>query len=253
MRLVWQHLSGINGHSLISRCGDLRMRVNLRLRRLATSFVPIIASWVHKYKSRKIQRYRLRQWLELEEIHTQVQQAVDVQDVEKLADGLIAYISTAVGKRWLEHLPWQLVVSLYAQIVSANLPDQKFPLLRAKGKDEKVSWDYLGRSWYAWLHIFAKEYGWSREYIATLDIDETLALFQEILVQDQLEKEFAWGMSEIAYAYDPNTKSSKFNQLERPVWMRPDPVKDYMKRKQKLKPIPQILMPVGSTPLDAKS
>jgi hypothetical protein len=71
------------------------------------------------------------------------------------------------------------------------------------------------------------------------DVDVALAHIQEILTDEQLEREFYWGTSEIAYPYNPTTKQSKFSPLTRPYFMAaPAP---QLKRIQ----IPRGLMPVG--------
>jgi len=69
-----------------------------------------------------------------------------------------------------------------------------------------------------------------------------LALIQEILTDDQLEKEFAHSLSEVAYEYSSQTKKSHKVPLDRPVWMRPK----FIKAEKKIK-IPANLIPIGNT------
>jgi len=59
-------------------------------------------------------------------------------------------------------------------------------------------------------------------------------------VDDQLDREFIYGLSEIAYHYDKNTKTRKFVPLPRPHWMREkiQPVKKF--------PILKAMMPMGN-------
>lgn len=90
-----------------------------------------------------------------------------------------------------------------------------------KETNEKIGWEYSGRTWFVWLHLLASAYGWSINYIEYLDIDNAIALLQEILVDSQLKKEWEWSMSEIAYQYNEHTKTSKFVPLDRPEWMQP--------------------------------
>jgi len=58
--------------------------------------------------------------------------------------------------------------------------------------------------------MLAKNYGWTLEYVSMLQVEEALAKIQEILVDEQLEHEFFYGLSEVAYSYDSSTKKSKF-------------------------------------------
>ena len=91
-----------------------------------------------------------------------------------------------------------------------------------------------------WLHLFAKAYGWSSEYIANLEIEDGVALLQEIIVDNQLQREWEWGMNEMAYPYNQMTKKSEFKPLDRPSWMQ----KKYEAPK-KIK-IPIHLIPLGN-------
>jgi hypothetical protein len=88
-----------------------------------------------------------------------------------------------------------------------------------KSKDKKEPWDYPKRTIYLYSHIIAKHYGWKISDIEKLDVDYALALLQEILTDEQLDREFLWSMSENSYIYDAKTKSGKPNPLERPYWM----------------------------------
>jgi len=65
----------------------------------------------------------------------------------------------------------------------------------------------------------AKSYGWNVEYIAQLDVDDALALVQEISLEEQFDKEWSYSLSEVAYEYDTASKKSKLRTLPRPSWM----------------------------------
>ena len=60
------------------------------------------------------------------------------------------------------------------------------------------------------------------KYIGGMSIDSVIAYIQEILTEDQLEKEFKWSLSEIAYPYNKSTKKSEFKAMRRPYWMLAD-------------------------------
>ena len=165
-----------------------------------------------------LKRSKLREWLALTDIYEKILSAVDVDDVVKYID---KYISTALEGFNLHEEPWINTVVILGRIREINSPSIDFPSLQNEIKENKTiyGWDYEGRTWYLWLHSLAKEYGWSSEYIAELDVDDALGLMQEILVSEQLSREWEWSLSEIAYPYDKASKKSKFHPLKRPIWM----------------------------------
>ena len=114
---------------------------------------------------------------------------------------------------------WIDVVELYNKAIEANSPRKILPILTSREKSKPMPWEYEGRTWYFWLNLFAKSYGWDTEKIGALDIDDAIALYQEIVIDEQLENEWDWGLSEISYEYVPSTKKSKFRPLPRPSWM----------------------------------
>jgi len=61
-----------------------------------------------------------------------------------------------------------------------------------------------------------------------------------MLVDDQLEKEWEWSLSELAYSYNSSTKKSEFKELPRPDWMDGKEIEEI-----KLIKIPKSMMPVG--------
>lgn len=192
---------------------------------------------------RKIKRYKLEKWLELSDINNKIQEAADTQDFEGVSDNLIAYVSAAIGN--YENLPWVDFYLLYAETVHINNIDDKYPILKFPDKkQEKKPWEYFGRSRYFWIHTLGKAFGWTTEYILNLDINDAIALLQEIEITEQLDREFWWDISEVAYSYDANTKTSKHNKLERPPWMSDNPISKYMQHKRS-KP-PAGLMPIGN-------
>lgn len=189
-------------------------------------------------------RSKLRAWLALEEIYSDIAEAAGTGDREKLVNSLYAYVSTAfsIPIEKLQTCPWYEITRAFKEIYTINIPSMDFPMLRRimhKETNEKLGWDYPGRTWFVWLHLLANAYGWSVNYIEYLDIDNAIALLQEILVDDQLKKEWEWSRSEIAYQYNENTKTSKFIPLERPEWMKAIP-----KPAKKVK-IPSSMIPVG--------
>lgn len=131
------------------------------------------------------------------------------------------------------------IFSSFYQVLSKS-PKLDLPITTPTNeKSKEESWDYDSRTWHLYSHILAKNYGWSLEYISRLDVVDAISKIEEILVDEQLEREFYYGLSEAAYTYDKNSKTSKFNPLPRPHWMRPKP------KQIKKFTIPASMLPVG--------
>jgi hypothetical protein len=184
----------------------------------------------------EVSRAKLKRWLQLEDVHEQIKRAADRKDRSGFTASIYSYLSVALSvEDTFDHLPWYEVVDAYIEISNLNIPSLDLPLLRATGDSEMVSWDYEGRTWYAWANLFAKAFGWTIEYTAELDLDDAIALLQEIRTSDQLDREWEWMLTEISY-----DKHGKHKELPRPHWMRgtiiPDP-------KTKMK---KSFLPVGN-------
>lgn len=189
----------------------------------------------------KPKRGKFYTWTLLEGLSSKIEKAVEAE-INEFPNLVIEYVSTAlpIPKKILRKLPWLSLMLLLVWIKQVNQPT-KIPLLVTKSqeKNRPLSWDYSGREWHYWSHLLAKTYGWGLEEIKQLDVDVALAHIQEILTDEQLEREFLWSMSEIAYPYNPTTKQSKFSPLPRPYFMQmvaPEPKKVKMLK---------ILAPVG--------
>lgn len=182
-----------------------------------------------KGKSYTPERFKLKKWVEFEHIQKQLDQAIRDQNVDEYERKICLLISFAFGVSEEEILdaPWYEQIQLASGITEIN-NIKHIPLLQkdsTKRPEIKEPWEYEGRTWFWWVNKLAKNYSWNREYIAELDIDEALALLQEILVDEQLQKEWEWSKTEIAYPYNETTKKSKFQPLTRPQWMIGEPVK----------------------------
>lgn len=172
----------------------------------------------------EVKRARLRQWFELEKIRGQLHDAAERGETLSVSTILCAYLSAASGLETdvFEAAPWHEVAIAFNLVLNMNRSVIRFPVFEnTVSSQSKSPWDYADRDWYEWVHLVASRYGWSIEYIAELEIEDGIGLIQEILVDDQLNKEFLWGMSEMAFEYVPATKSSRFRPLPRPNWMQP--------------------------------
>lgn len=194
-------------------------------------------------KECSVVRLRLRKWLALEEIREEVNKAAENRNIDRFVQSVYSYISAAIDipVEELEVLPSYEIIEAYSVILSTNVPKLDFPLLKAKVQEKKVAWDYEGRTWYLWSNVLSGKYGWTLEYMAELDVDDAIALFQEILVDEQLEREWQWSRSEIAYQLNPQTKKSEFKPLSRPNWMDAPVVYKPVKKGK----IPKDLIPMG--------
>jgi len=194
-------------------------------------------------KSIEVERAKLRLWFDLEDMRTSLKEAAGKGDTQAVSLILCSYLSSASNEdiELFQNANWEEVAIAYAEITFLNAPLLHLPLFDYH--DEKqvdtVSWEYEGRTWYLWVHTLAKAYGWTEEYISNLEIETGLALIQEPVVEEQLAKEWEWSLTELAYPYDKNTKTSKFNPLPRPGWM-----KSVAKKPKKTKLLKSML-PVG--------
>jgi hypothetical protein len=163
-------------------------------------------------------RPHLREWLVLQDKQADVVKAVDTRG--DVAKHIISFVSTALHLDYdtIADLPWSEVGIAYFEILQSLLPLHEFPFLNAKIRDKKEVWDYDGRTFYVWVHLFASVYGWSVEYVSNMDVDDAIALAQEVSVEDQLNHEWEWMVSEVAHQ-----SKDGFQPLSRPDWMQYTP------------------------------
>ena len=194
-----------------------------------------ISCWL--YRSPKLKRWSL-----LEDKKKLIIKAVEDNSPD-FPDKVENYLSTAFS------IPidtgscyWKDSVEALLLVVGKSSISSNIPLVTIEGpKQKEEPWEYSGRSWYVYANMLAGAYGWDYEKIAKLDVADALALIQEILVDDQLEKEFYHHLSEISYVYDKSTKKSEYKKLPRPSWM----VRQGVKNSKPVK-IEKRLLPVGN-------
>lgn len=187
-----------------------------------------------------VQRAKFRRWLELDQLRENISKAVDVVD---LSNQIGTYLSTALDFTFLfDELTWEEASILFAAATIVNnefvhLPYMRYP---KRKKDEPVPYDYEDRSFYQYAHTLAKEYGWTLDYIAMLDVDDALRMLQESMIEYYHRREWEWDLSERAVGYDEATKKAKHNKYPLPDWMLPMPTEPKVYR------IPMSLLPVGN-------
>lgn len=177
-------------------------------------------------KEFELSRLKLKDWSRLESLKVELDTATSKHDITEIFNCMVKFIEVAIlpspSKVEWDKLPWYEFAMVYDQAVRVNLPTIDFPILHGGGSDNKKQpWEYGGRAWYFWFSLFAANFGWTEDVIANLDIDDALGLYQEIQLNEQLQREWEWGLSEIAYPYDKSTKTSKYMPLTRPSWMMP--------------------------------
>lgn len=173
-----------------------------------------------------VRRLNLKGWTSLDTLRKLMMDAISKRDFTEYFSEAVRFVEVASISHspidW-EKVSWYEFLEVYALVVETNKPTIDFPVLHgeASSEDEKLPWEYDGRSWYFWLNLFAKKYGWTENIIEELDIDTALGLFQETQIDDQFQKEWQWGLSEIAFPYNSSTKKQEYKPLERPSWMKP--------------------------------
>lgn len=184
-------------------------------------------------------RLKFKQWIQLDDVRKKIEKETEEGKWQKIPDLIFQFIFLCGYE--IDDPPWMEVQKIYVQAVSENQPRIAFPLFRSKEKGKDTAWDYEERSWYFWLNLFARTYGWTVEDVEDLDLDDVMGLYQEILVDEQMEKEWEWGLSEMAYPYNKSTKKQHFKPLSRPDWMVIHPSNQPVKKVK----IPIKALPVG--------
>jgi hypothetical protein len=99
------------------------------------------------------------------------------------------------------------------------IPPPKSPIPNQKQENKKDRWDFQGRYVAQWIDNFARFYHWSLEEILNLDITVATYLFQEIRVNEQFDREWQYGLTELAYQDKDGSGKRIFVPLKRPYWM----------------------------------
>jgi len=192
-----------------------------------------------------LHRLRLREWSKLEEVKKDLDEVASIKDYSGMFIQMVKFIeATILSKEKIEwdKLPWYDFLSVYSEAIIVSTPSIDFPILHGKNESkEKPPWEYKERSWYFWLNLFATNYGWTEEVIAHLDVDTAIGLYQELEIDEQLQKEWEWGLSEIAYPYNKGTKKQEYKPLARPTWMKP-----LVPKQLPVVKIRRDMMPVGN-------
>lgn len=193
----------------------------------------------------KPKRLKLKEWAKMESLMRTIKEYVKRGGYEPVGDIIIKIINMCGVSVRHKRIPWYETVAIFSQTQLINKPTVEIPMLKTKEKGQQPPWDYPERDWAWWVNLFASKYGWKEDDIAELDVDDALMLYQEIQVDDQLEKEWLYGLSELAYEYVPSTKKSKFRPLPRPDWMLVTK-ENYKPKEPKKVKIRRDMLPIGN-------
>jgi len=190
-----------------------------------------------------VQRARLGTYLDLQDQLTALAKAVKNRDTMAMADAIFEYLRIAIleiSRAQFDEFPWLEITWAFARVVLLNQIPGKLAMLQHKiGGGKPVPWDHGERDRLTWIHIIARTYHWSKKEIENLWPEEAIGLIQEILADQQLDREFMHALSEVAYVFNTQTKKSKYVPLLRPPWMV---LRDI---EQVVTLIPKKMLPVG--------
>lgn len=208
-----------------------------------------------------VTRPKLREWLSIEKIRTKAIESAEKRD-SKFVDHLLSYLSALlhIPISNIENKPWYEVVEGYYLSSIECSPKLDLSIISSSRKPKDAPdampdpWEYDERTWYSWCNMLSKAYGWNIQYNAELDVDDAIALIQEISLEDQFEKEWEWSLTEVAYEYNKSTKKSKLRTLPRPDWMKRASrfVADEIKKPKPVASVKPSFVPVGVVLLDEK-
>lgn len=180
-------------------------------------FTPI---WLDLF-GKRIRRARFGEYIRLIPLAEKIDQALDRQEVRSMATLINEYLTIAgLNADGLsgEHL----LVAYYKLKEFNQWPRWIYAFQVERGPEPKpMPYDYKNRS-IAWvIHKLASRYGWTRDYIFGLEVEEVGAYLQEILISEFDEYERARVLSEVSYSYDKAAKVSRLIPMPRPEWMTP--------------------------------
>jgi hypothetical protein len=174
----------------------------------------------------KVERVRLGSYLKLQRAAKHLSEAAAQADTGAIAEALFEYLKACIpdlDRGEFNEAPWYEVISAFQSLRQLNSirGAENFSMLTnaAPNDGKTVAWDHDERHVLIWIHTIANAYKWAKAEIENLWPEEAIGYIQEILAEDQLEKEFLYSLSEIAYPYDKATKKSKFKPMQRPLWM----------------------------------
>lgn len=168
----------------------------------------------------KCVRGRLGLHLELGESLDEYFKAVGARDSARAWRALTAYLDLATGQPGLGNRASFEELGIAApQLWALNRLQFFPPFLEDPQEFPEPPWTHQWRRLVVWVHKIATAYGWSRSEILGLSPEEAVIYIQEILIGDQLDREWEYGLSGAGRRYNARTRKSHFEPLLRPPWM----------------------------------
>jgi len=185
-----------------------------------------------------VSRARLGLFLKLEAHLRDLNNAVKQRDSGGVVLAIYQYLLSAVEGIDPGKMKWLELMQAFFSIRNMNIISIDLSMLKIRMAEREGStpWDHPDRPFLMWIHLLATYYGWSLTEIESLWPEDAAMYVQEILVDEQLRREWEHSLSPVAYPADKKGKT-KFTPLPRPVWMRRDGPKKMR--------IPKKLLPIG--------
>jgi hypothetical protein len=178
-------------------------------------------------------------------------EAVKRSDTGAIAEAVIGYLQTGLASVDLNFgfyasRPWSELLASFRAVEECNrIPNAEvFALLRVRGQGRGAHADPLDhpdRTAKVWFHRLASAYHWTLDEISNLWPEDAIAFIQEILIEHQLDREFAHSLSTVAYPMDKRGKG-KYKPLPKPSWL----VQAMMDHEPEKGPIARKVLPLGS-------
>lgn len=183
-------------------------------------------------------RGRLGTHLKLGMLLDTLQDQLEANDIKAASQTLHTYVEVATDQTH-EALGFLEVGTAVAVLSEFNRLRFYPPFMEGEQPTQiPQPWEYEGRRVAVWIHMIGKTYGWSRAEILELEPEDAAIYIQEILLSEQFEKEWEYGISGAGNRFDKRTGKSRFIPLTRPHWMV---------RHKMLSPVrlPSSVLPVG--------
>jgi len=191
-------------------------------------------------KTFHVPRARLGLHMRLYHIQQQYEEAVDQRNAARVYSLLVEYLTVAcglpLGSPSLHEMAvaFEMVKALNA--FRADIACLRFPGQAVDGKPPP--YEYADRWATTWIHSLAETYGWALGDILQLWPEQAAALLQEILISEQMEKEWEYGIHGVGVVYNKGSDKTSWRPLPKPGWMVPDIAPVAIR-------IPKSLLPVG--------
>lgn len=187
-------------------------------------------------------------FLRLEKCKENITESIKTLNRKTFLKTIQTIIDLQLGREvFLDAYSPDVVLYTVFEILNGNRLETELQFLKPPPDDGKESkteiWHYPGRFYSQLIHILANNYHWELDKILQSDLNQLLFFIQEILVDAQMEREWTYGLSELAYKYNEGTKKSEFVPLMRPHWMD-EKLKAGLPEKVR---IPRSLLPYGVT------